>query len=168
MPNSKAAAALLFAAALVVPAYPLEKSSDLYRQGTALAVKGDIDGAIEKFKKAVEIGPYYCLAHYGLGKAYLYKYGMLDQAIIHLRESVKLDGRLARGHFYLGMAYLLSRKYVPAVHAFKKAYELDDTMIEALYNTAVAYDIMGKDYEAVLYFKKYYAERDREGGDSLF
>ncbi|HRZ25470.1 MAG TPA: tetratricopeptide repeat protein [Spirochaetota bacterium] len=168
MPNKKAAAAFMLAAALCIPCFSLERSSDLYKQGASLAMKGDIDGAIEKFRKAVEAGPYYCLAHYGLGKAYLYKYGMIDEAIIHLRESVMLDRKLARGHFYLGMAYLLKRNYVYAVHSFKAAYEADDSMIEALYNIGVAYDMMGKDYNAVIYFRKYYAEKNNEGGDSLF
>jgi tetratricopeptide (TPR) repeat protein len=144
-----------------------EKSPELYRQGASYALAGDIDRAIEVFKKVVERSPYYCMGHYGLGKAYLYKYGMLDQAVRHLRESVKLDRKLARGHFYLGMAYMLQVQYVRSLHAFKAAYETDDTLVEALYNMAAIYEIIGKDYEAWFYFRKYYEEKER-GGDSLF
>ena len=145
-----------------------ENSTALYKEGSALAMKGDIDGAIEIFKRAVEASPYYCLAHYGLGKAYLYKKGRTDDAVRHLRRSVELDKRLARGHFYLGMAYLLKRKYIAALHAFKRAYDADSDYTEALYNMAVIYDQLDMNYEAVYYYRRYYDLQRKEESDSFF
>ena len=167
MLNSRKFLLLLIFIFFTAPVLSREKTSQLYHEGESLALKGDIDGAIEIFKKVVELSPYYCMGHYGLGKAYLYKYGMLDLAIQHLSEAVKLDRKLAKGHFYLGMAYFLGRKYIQALHSFKNAYDNDDSLIEALYNISVIYDIMGKKYEAEVYYKKYITEKERDE-DILF
>jgi tetratricopeptide (TPR) repeat protein len=153
---------------ILTQSHALENSTHLYREGAVMAMKGDIEGAIIKFGKAVETSPYYSLAHYGLGKAYLYKSGMLDEAIKHLRRAVELDHDMAKAYFYLGLAYLLNRKYVGAIHAFKSCYEADDTIIESLYNLAAVYDIIGKDYYAGYYFTKYYQEKGKEDRDILF
>ena len=144
--------ALLVAAA---PALSRENSTEIYGKGARLALDGQLDKAILLFRKVVEISPYYCMGHYGLGKAYLYKYGMLDDAIRHLKRAVTLDRRLARGYFYLGLAYQMARRYPQAIHAYKSAYQFDDTIIEALYNLGVVYETMEKSYESGLYFTKY-------------
>src|SRR4030042_3543785 len=103
-----------------------ENSTELYQKGARLALDGQLDKAILVFNRVVDISPYYCLGHYGLGKAYLYKYGMVDEAIKHLKTSVKLDRKLVKGYFYLGIAYFLAKKYPPAAYAFKMAYNYDN------------------------------------------
>lgn len=155
---------LLFCTAL----YPLENSTDLYNRGAELARKGDVDGAIKMFKAAVEANPYYCLAHYGLGRAYLYNKEKNDDAIWHLKKSVDLDKKFAPGYFYLGLAYLFKKKYIYAIHAFKQAYANDSDFVEALYNLGVVYDLMDKEYEAKYYYKMYYDRMQKKGDDSLF
>ena len=94
-------------------------------------MEGRLDEAIPVFRKVVEISPYYCLGYYGLGKACLYRGGMLDEAIRNLQTAVKLDRRLVRGHFYLGMAYFMARRYMDAAFSFKSAYAYDDSYIDA-------------------------------------
>ncbi len=145
-----------------------ENSSELYQKGVSLAREGRIDEAIEVFQKTVSVSPYYSLAHYGLGRAYLYKEERLDDAIRHLRQSVTLERDFARGHFYLGMAYLLSREYVYALHSFREAYRHESTLIEALYNIGAIYDMMGKSYESLVYFRKYKEEKEKEKEDIIF
>ncbi len=158
--------AIMIAGAM--PAGTMENSSELYGRGARLALDGQLDKAILLFKRVVEISPYYCMGHYGLGKAYLYKYGMVDDAIRHLKRAVTLDRRLARGYFYLGMAYHMARKYPQAIHAYKSAYQLDDTIIEALYNLGVVYEIMEKSYESALYFARYSDAKAGEDEDIFF
>jgi tetratricopeptide (TPR) repeat protein len=139
-----------------------ENSTELYRNGARLAIGGELDRAILVFKKVVDISPSYCLGHYGLGKAYLYKYGMLDEAIKQLKLAVRLDRKLVRGYFYLGIAYYMDGKYPQAIDAFKSAYGYDDTYIEALYNMGIIYDLMHKSYESTIYFRKYISEKLKE------
>lgn len=149
-------------------AQPRESSSDLYRKGARLAIDGQLDKAIQVFSRVVEISPYYCMGHYGLGKAYLHKYGMINDAIRHLRTAVSLDRRYVKSYFYLGMAYFIAKKYTEAARAFKAAYDQDDTYIEALYNLGVVYEIMERSYQSSVYFSRYLGEKTREEEDILF
>jgi tetratricopeptide (TPR) repeat protein len=139
-----------------------ENSTELYKSGARMAIGGELDKAILVFKKVIDISPSYCLGHYGLGKAYLYKYGMLDEAIKQLKLSVKLDRKLVRGYFYLGMAYYMDGKYPQAIEAFKNAYTYDDTFIESLYNMGMIFDLMHKSYQSTIYFRKYLSEKVKE------
>ncbi len=145
-----------------------ENSTELYEKGVAMARDGRFDEAIEVFRKVVSVSPWYSLGHYGLGRSYLHKEGMQDDAIRHLKRAVALERDFARGHFYLGMAYFLSEKYVYALHAFREAYKYEETLIEALYNMGAIYDMMGKSYESIIYFRKYKEEKEREEEDIIF
>ncbi|HOT43853.1 MAG TPA: hypothetical protein PLM53_05325 [Spirochaetota bacterium] len=164
------AAVALFALSLAATAgaTPRENSSELYRKGARLAIDGQLDKAILVFKKVVEISPYYCMGHYGLGKAYLYKYGMMNDAIRHLKTSVKLDRKLVKGYFYLGIAYFMGKHYREAASAFKSAYSYDDTYLEALYNLGVVYEIMEQQYKSSVYYNRYLEERAKESEDLVF
>ena len=147
---------------LTIPCSAIENSSKLYEKGAREALAGNIDQAIEIFKKVIEISPHYTLGHYGLGKAYLYKKGKLKEAILHLKISIDLDKKFAKGYFYLGMAYYFSTNYIQAIHAFKKAYQYDESMIEVLYNLSMIYDIIDRDFMAREYYRKYNHEKTRD------
>lgn len=171
MPNKH----VLFSAALVLmlqlwpfALYSRENSSELYQKGARLAMEGEIDSSIQVFKKVIDMSPSYCMGHYGLGKAYLYKRGMLGDAIRHLESSVKLDRRFGKGYFYLGFAFLLAKKYRNAARAFKMAYVYDNNYVEALYNLGAVYDSMGKKYESQVYFTKYFNERVKKEEGIIF
>lgn len=158
----------LILTATELPLHSAKSSSALYREGAKQALNGQIDEAISKFLEAVRISPYYALGHYGLGKCYLYKQGRLEDAVKHLKKSTVLDKRNPKGFFYLGMAYLLSKKYIPAIHAFDEAYKQDKSYIEALYNIGVIYDIMRSHHRSSRYFEKYIARKQKDKQDILF
>ncbi len=160
--------AILAAWTLEASAVPPENSAAVYKKGAALAAAGKINEAIPLFEKAVKLSPYSCLAHYGLGRAYLSTEGKLDLAVKHLNKSVELDKSFARGYFYLGLAYFFNRNYIQAVHSFDRAYREDYTMIEALYNMGVQYDLMDNGYKAAIYFNKYLNEKYGQEEDILF
>lgn len=145
-----------------------ENSTDLYQKGAALALRGDIRAAIEIFRRVVAISPEYTLGHYGLGKALLYTDGGVEDAVEHLRKAVILDRRFAKGYFYLGMALMLSKRYVRALHAFKKAYRYDTSLTEALYNSAVIYEILQKKRKAQWYYNEYLYMKEKGRMDILF
>ena len=154
----------------IITTYPeaRENSSNLYKKGAVLAMKGDIEGAIEIFKKVISISPYYALGHYGLGKAYLHKGGMVDNAIKHLKMSVNLDDKLSRGYFYLGIGLMFKRQYVHSLHAFDNAVKNDNDLIEALYNIGVIYDIMNSRLKAKKYFDLYNYKKLKGDKDIIF
>ncbi len=154
---------------LLVPAAEAKKNStELYNEAVKIAETGNLSQAIVAFKKVVEVNPYYSLGHYGLGKAYLYKEGMLNDALKHLRLSVTYDRRLSKGYFYLGMAFMLVRRYSDAIHAFSNAYKYDNTLIESQYNIGAAYELLETEHKAVQYFEDYIYQKEKEEEDILF
>jgi len=160
--------AILLFLIICVPCHGREDSTRLYNSGVALAREGRYDEAADTFRRVIKVSPWYALGHYGLGKTFLYMPGHMDEAIDELRQAVELDRDLARGHFYLGLAYMFAGKYMPAVHSFDRAYQIDPAMIEALYNLAVAYDIMEKPYHARKWFVLYKQALKLRGKDTPF
>jgi len=162
----------LFLALLVlgsaIETRPGPNSTELYRSAERLALNGRIDEAIAGFQKALEINPHYSLAHYGLGKAYLFRQGLLRQAAYHLERAVDLDKGLARAYFYLGMAYMFSKRYGQSLNAFNAAYELDRNLVEALYNMAVIYDLIKQGTMSARSYDRYLLERNKRDSDILF
>ncbi len=158
----------LLALLAAAPAAARENSTELYREGARLAMEGKLDEAITVFRRVVEISPYYCMGYYGLGKACLYRGGMLDEAIRSLKTAVSLDRKLVRGHFYLGLAYFMARRYMEAAFSFKSAYAYDDTYIEALYNLGVVYEIIERDYDSKIYYGRYLDEKYKVEEDITF
>ena len=142
-----------------------KNSTELYQRGAALAKGGDISGAVKTFKEVVALSPHYSLGHYGLGKAYLYSEGNLDNAVLHLKKSVLLDRSSGPAHFYLAMAYLLKGEKIAALHAFQAAYEKDDSLIEALFNIGAIYDSMDQEFKAGKFFQRYLYEIQRDEDD---
>lgn len=150
------------------PGISAGNSTHLYREGAKLALKGEIDGAIMKFKESIARNPYYSMGHYGLGKAYLKRPDKIKDAIRHLSTATRLDAKNAKAHFYLGIAYMFDKKMVKAIHAFDDAFRQDSTLIEAVYNIAAAYDMMGYDSKAYLYFEFYLTKKEQTERDILF
>ena len=159
---------LLFTVFFAAAAESRETPFGIYKKAAALASQGEIDQAIEIFKPLAESNPNYSLAHYGLGKAYLKKTGRLEDAVKHLKISVSLDKRFAKGYFYLGLAYQLSNKYNQAIKAYKDAYSISTTQIEALYNIGVVYDITGRAYHSKIYFNRYLKLKTKDDAEIIF
>jgi tetratricopeptide (TPR) repeat protein len=168
--RDKPAALVAFLVALVfVPVlHARPNSTVLYKSAERMAMGGDIDGAIPAFRKTLETNSHYALAHYGLGKACLYRNGMLKDAVYHLEKAVDLDKGLARGYFYLGIAYMLSKRYGQSLNALRAAYELDRGLVEALYNMAVVYDLTKQSISAVKWYERYLLEKNKRDSDILF
>ncbi|MFW6364844.1 MAG: tetratricopeptide repeat protein [Spirochaetota bacterium] len=139
-----------------------QNSTELYLEGARLATEGELAQAKEIFKQVIVVSPYYALGHYGIGRAYMYEGGDLSIAIRELKLAVSLDDRLAQAHFYLGLAYYLNNEYEHAISSLYYAYQLDDTYLEALYNIGAIYDYMGHSSKALLYYKRYRDEKQRE------
>jgi len=60
--------------------------------------------AIEYFKKAVELDPYYSSAHHGLGLAY-FQTSNFKEAILHLKKALEMQPDLYESLYVLGKAY---------------------------------------------------------------
>ena len=142
-------------------------ASSLCNEAKIYAKNNNYNEAGELFLKAVSINPYYFYAHYGYGKVCLYT-GDIKNAVKHLSIAVTLDASSANGWFYLGFAYFFSKQYMNAVSCFKKAYTIDSSCIESLYNIAVMYEMMGNSFLSQNYYEKYFFAKNKKDTGILF
>lgn len=133
-----------------------ENSTDYYNAGVEFFKVGNYPEAETSFKKSLEKNPAYTLGHYGLGRVYMLRKEKIPDSIKHLKLAVALDPGFVRGWFKLGLVELVSGKYIDSLHSFREAYERDRTMIEALYNMGVVYDLLGDEYKAFSYYRMYF------------
>lgn len=134
----------------------MDNSTNHYNDGVKFFKSGNLTAAEKSFKKSLEINPSYTLGHYGLGRVYMLREDKIADSIKHLKRSVYLDPGFVSGWFKLGLAELISGKYIDSLHSFREAYERDNTLIEALYNMGVVYDLLGDEYRSFTYYRLYY------------
>jgi len=65
-------------------------AKEIYRQGFGLFARGDVDGAIERYRQALALDPTLAIAWNGLSMA-LAKQGALDEAIEAAEKLVELE-----------------------------------------------------------------------------
>src|SRR5262249_12574071 len=96
----------------------------------ALKDKGDLVGAIARFRRAIALQPRYARAHVSLGLT-LVASNDLSGAIACFRKAVALDPRLAPAHYSLGKALHASNDLPGAIASSRKAIALDPPYAEA-------------------------------------
>jgi tetratricopeptide (TPR) repeat protein len=118
-----------------------------YNLGIALKDKGDLDGAIACYKKALDLDPKYAKAHNHLGYA-LYGKHDLDGAIACYKKSLDLDPKLALAHTNLGVALSDKHDLDGAIACYKKALDLDPKFVQAWAALGMTLLVQGRYAEA--------------------
>jgi Flp pilus assembly protein TadD len=77
-----------------------------FKQGFGYQNQGNLEQAIEEYKKAVELDPNHLKAHMNLGAVYMQQ-TKYDQAIEEFNIVVKLNYYYGTAHYNLGYIYLL-------------------------------------------------------------
>jgi protein O-mannosyl-transferase len=140
--------------------------------GNAFFKKGQIDGAIDQYQKALEINPNYVEARGNLGLALLQK-GQMDDAIAEYEEALKIDPTYAEGHDNLGTVLLQKGHANEAMTQYQKALEFNPNYAEAHYNLGFVLAQEGQTNEAIAQFQKaleinpYYASAYSSLGNAL-
>ena len=122
-------------------------------QGVALAGKDDDDGAIEKFKKAIELNPEFASAYNNWGVALAEK-GGYDAAIEKYRKAIELDPESASAYNNWGVALAREGGYDAAIEKYRKAIELDPESASAYNNWGVVLAGKGDDDGAIEKYRK--------------
>jgi tetratricopeptide (TPR) repeat protein len=91
--------------------------------GLLLRDKGDLDGAIASFHKALDLDPKWVKAHIRLGEALRDK-GDRDGAIASFHKALDLDPKDAEIHNYMGLALLDQGRYAAARESLRCAIKL--------------------------------------------
>jgi tetratricopeptide (TPR) repeat protein len=126
---------------------------------------GDIDGAIEEFKKALAVDPENVNVHNSLGVCYGVQ-GESDLAIDAFETAIRLDPDDVMGTFNLGLAHIKRGDREKALELLHRALELDENNPEVAYQIVACHQEKGDTDLAIEYLEK--AARNTSKGAHVF
>src|SRR4051812_46427930 len=83
----------------------LRKAEDYYQRGLVRYEKGDVEGAIADYSKAIEMYPKYASAYNSRAAARKTK-GDIDGAIADYNKAIELSPEIALPYYYRGFIFL--------------------------------------------------------------
>jgi tetratricopeptide (TPR) repeat protein len=102
-------------------------AEDYFNRGTARYGKGDLDGAIADFTKAIELNPQDAAAYFNRGSVRDEK-GDHDGAITDYNKAIEFNPQVAVSYANRGMAKLEQGKDAEAQQDFDTAIKLDGSL----------------------------------------
>ncbi|HWY41314.1 MAG TPA: tetratricopeptide repeat protein [Chthoniobacterales bacterium] len=115
--------------------------------------KGNIDDAISKYERSLELHPDYPEALYNLGSALLQK-GRTEEAIELCEKALELQPGDVDAHVVLGNALMVKQDVDGAISHYRAALSLRPEDTNAHHNLGVALQQQGKGEEAAREFEK--------------
>lgn len=122
--------------------------------GDAKAAKGDVDGAIAAYRKALLHNPFNPRMYASLAKIYFSEKGLYYEAVSAYKKAVELDPTFVDAHMGLGEVYEDKGLYKEAAAEYRKAVELDEKHPGALYDLAEVYEKVNPK-EAIALWERY-------------
>ena len=109
-----------------------------FSQGNSLFQKGDVEGALKLFLRAVDLDDSHGLALTNIGNVYLQQ-KQLDKALVYHDRALihRVDSCVA--HYNVGVARHQLGKLPLAIESYVTALSLESTHVNARYNLALAY-----------------------------
>jgi tetratricopeptide (TPR) repeat protein len=124
-----------------------------YRGNFVLYGQGEVEEAVELFKKTLVELPEFVLARYDLAVAYRNQ-GMTEQAIAEYEKAIELNPKFPEALSNLGGQYFRSGDIDKAIKTFKRAVESFPNFIQANSNLGAALNKKNRYEEAIPYLKK--------------
>jgi tetratricopeptide (TPR) repeat protein len=132
--------------------------------GIALVGKGNTEGAIAQYRKALEINPDDHEVLSNLGSA-LFKKGDLDQAIAQERRSLEINPHNAEARHNLGLALFNKGDLDGAIAQYRLALEIQPDLAEARRNLGVALFTKGDTEGAIAQYRMILQTAPDNAGD---
>ncbi len=116
--------------------------------------RGNIDGAIEAWKRALSENPKSFKVNYNLSLI-LFDLGKLDEAEIYCRNAINCGDMFYLHYAYNHLGNIPSQKgkFYEAIEEYKKSIELDRNFAVAHYNLGSAYHTLGEKENAEKHWK---------------
>jgi tetratricopeptide (TPR) repeat protein len=115
-----------------------EEARQLYNKGVELANKGELESAIEAYRKATELDPRFCDAMDNLGQLYR-RLNKLDEAATWYRRSIEVLPNNPAPYKNLGVVYIMQRKYDEAVSMHQMLITIAPDDPEGYYGLGTVY-----------------------------
>ncbi len=103
---------------------PTPRFVELYNRGLDLLKTENYIGAVDAFKKAIEINPAHEKTYYTLGRIYLINLGRTAEAVENLTTAIALAPDNARAYQMLGVAHFKRNAHQQAISALRRSIEL--------------------------------------------
>jgi tetratricopeptide (TPR) repeat protein len=124
--------------------------------GDAFAAKGDVDGAINAYQRALAFNTANPRVHVSLGKIYYSEKGLYYESVNAYKRAIDLDPRSVEARMGLGEVYEEKGLYKEAIEEYRRVMEAEPTHAEALYNLALVYEKIDP-REAIAHWERYIA-----------
>lgn len=121
--------------------------------GSALALAGRTQEAIEHFLAALRLKPDFADAHYNFGLA-MADSGQLQKAIDHYQQAILIRPSYAEARANLAIALALAGRSQEAIQQFNLVLQLKPNQAKAHYNLAVALAREGRHPEAIQQYEQ--------------
>ena len=131
----------------------IEEARDNYNRGLGLAKQGDLEGAVQAYRKAVDLDPNYCDAMDNLGQLNR-RQGRLDEAILWYKRSIKVLPGNPVPHQNLASAYIRQGKLQEAIPEYEILIKIDPENPEGYYGLGHVYLMIDQSGPAVTHLKK--------------
>lgn len=122
--------------------------------GDARAAKGDVDGAIAAYQKALAYNPVNPRVHLSLGKIYYAEKGLYYESVGAYQRAITLDPLAVEARMGLGEVYEEKGLYQEAIAEYRKVIEIDAKHTGAMYNLAAVYEKVDP-REAIALWERY-------------
>ena len=138
--------------ATLINDYP--KESKLFNiNGACYAAIGDLEKAIDSYKKAISLNPNYAQAHFNLGNTYQ-DLCQFNDSISSYQHAISLNPDYHEAHNNLGGSLLDVSRVDDAIKSYKKAVKLKPDYIEAHFSLGLTLQELGRLDEATKYLEK--------------
>lgn len=99
--------------------------------GDVLANEGDLEGALENFKRSYALKPDYADAVHNIGHIYMVQ-GNIPQAIRYLEQSLQMNPRLYPSAYKLGIIYMEEKDFENAKKYFEACLQYEPTSADCI------------------------------------